>query len=41
LIKLFETGRCHLAGMDLLYIVMDYAPENLAQFLPDRALSPA
>src|ERR1700693_5068382 len=41
LIKLFETGRCHLAGMDLLYIVMDYAQENLAQFLPDRALSPA
>jgi TonB family protein len=41
LIKLFETGRCHLAGMDLLYVVMEYAQENLAQFLPERALSPA
>jgi TonB family protein len=27
--------------MDLLYVVMEYAPENLAQFLPERALSPA
>jgi TonB family protein len=41
LIRLFESGRCHLAGMDLLYVVMEYAPENLAQFLPERALSPA
>jgi TonB family protein len=41
LIKLFETGRCQLAGMDLLYVVMEYAEENLAQFLPQRALNPA
>ncbi len=41
LIKLFENGRCQLAGMDLLYVVMEYAQENLAQFLPERALSPA
>jgi TonB family protein len=41
LIKLFEHGRCRLAGMDLLYVVMEYAQENLAQFLPERALSPA
>jgi TonB family protein len=41
LIKLFETGRCQLAGMDLLYVVMEFAPENLAEFLPQRALSPA
>ena len=41
LIRLFESGRCHLAGMDLLYVVMEYAPENLAQFLPERALTPA
>jgi TonB family protein len=40
LIKLFESGRCQLAGMDLLYVVMEYASENLAQFLPNRALSP-
>jgi TonB family protein len=41
LIRLFENGRCQLAGMDLLYVVMEYAQENLAQFLPERALSPA
>ena len=41
LIKLYESGRCHLAGIDLLYVVMEHASENLAQFLPQRALSPA
>jgi TonB family protein len=40
LIKLFENGRCQLAGMDVLYVVMELAQENLAQFLPHRALSP-
>jgi TonB family protein len=41
LIRLFETGRCQLAGMNLLYVVMEYADENLAQFLPHRPLAPA
>jgi TonB family protein len=41
LIKLFESGRCRLAEMDLLYVVMEFAAENLAEFLPQRALSPA
>lgn len=40
LIRIFESGRCTVAGMDLLYVVVDYVEENLAQFLPDRALSP-
>jgi TonB family protein len=40
LIKLFESGRCQLTGMDLLYVVMEYASENLAEFLPQRALGP-
>ena len=40
LIRLFETGRCHLAGMDLLYVVMEYTSENLAHFLPQRPLTP-
>jgi TonB family protein len=40
LIKLFESGRCKLADMDLLYVVMEFASENLAQFLPQRALTP-
>src|ERR1700753_2497773 len=39
LIKVFECGRCQLAGMDLLYVVMDFAQENLAEFLPQRALA--
>ncbi len=39
LITLFESGRCQLAGMDLLYVVMEFAQENLAQFLPHRPLS--
>jgi TonB family protein len=39
LIKVFECGRCQLAGMDLLYVVTDFAQENLAEFLPQRALS--
>ena len=40
LLKLFDTGRCQLAGMDLLYVVTECAEESLAQFLPQRALSP-
>ncbi|HUE42235.1 MAG TPA: TonB family protein [Candidatus Sulfotelmatobacter sp.] len=39
LIKVFECGRCQLAGLDLLYVVTDFAQENLAEFLPQRALS--
>src|SRR6201994_446050 len=39
-IRVFESGRCQLAGMDLLYVVTEFAQENLAEFLPQRALSP-
>jgi TonB family protein len=39
LIKVFESGRCQLAGMDLLYVVTEFAQENLAEFLPQRPLS--
>ena len=41
LIRIFQTGRCGLAGRDLLFLLMEYAEESLAQILPDRALSPA
>jgi len=41
LIRLFEMGRCQLGGRALLYLVMEYAPENLAQILPERPLTPA
>src|ERR1700743_2784755 len=39
LIKLYESGRCQLAGLDLLYVVMEQTQENLGEFLPQRALS--
>ncbi len=39
LICVFETGRCDLDGTELLYVVEEYAEENLAQILPDRALT--
>jgi TonB family protein len=39
LIRIFESGSCTVAGMDLLYVVVDYVEENLAQFLPERPLS--
>ena len=41
LIRLFETGRCQLGGSHYLYVVMDYAEQNLAQLLLHRALSAA
>jgi TonB family protein len=41
LLRLFETGSCQLDNVVLLYVVMEYAEENLAQILPQRALTPA
>jgi TonB family protein len=41
LLKLFDCGQCHLNNLDLLYVVIEYAPEDLSQVLPERALSPA
>lgn len=39
LIRLFESGRCRLGTADLIYVVMEYAEENLAEILPQRALT--
>jgi TonB family protein len=39
LISIFEAGRCELDGADLLYVVEEYADENLSQILPERALT--
>jgi TonB family protein len=39
LIRVFEAGRCNFDGTALLYVVEDYAEENLAQILPERALT--
>src|SRR6266404_563860 len=41
LLRTFESGRCHLSNFELLYVVMEYAEENLSQFLPQRPLTPA
>jgi TonB family protein len=39
LIRIFQMGRCHLDDMELVYIVMEYAEENLSQVLPQRPLT--
>ncbi len=41
LIRLFQMGRCQLGNMGLLYVVMEYAEEDLSQILPHRPLTPA
>ena len=40
-LRLYQGGRCRLADMDLLYVVMEYAEEDLSQVLPQRPLTPA
>jgi TonB family protein len=37
-IRIFESGRCELGGTDFLYVLMEYAEEDLSQILPQRAL---
>jgi TonB family protein len=41
LLRIFDSGRCRLGDFDLLYVVMEFAEENLSQFLPQRPLTPA
>lgn len=40
LIGILGMGRCWLEGVDLLYVVMERADEDLAEILPKRALTP-
>ena len=40
LIRLYECGRGTIDGTRLLYVVMEYAEENLAEILPLRPLAP-
>jgi TonB family protein len=40
LLALFERGRCELGDARMLYLVMEYAEENLSQVLPQRPLTP-
>lgn len=39
LVRIFEVGRCWLAGNELVLIVSECAEENLSEVLPRRALS--
>jgi len=39
LIRVFQTGRCRLDTTDLIFAVMEYAEENLAQIVPERRLT--
>ena len=41
LISIYEMGRFELRGTPIVYLVMECAEENLAQILPERALTPA
>jgi serine/threonine protein kinase len=38
LLRIYASGRCKIEDMDLLYVAMEHAEENLAQVLPQRAL---
>ncbi len=41
LIRIYEAGRWRLDKTPLLYVVMEYAEEDLSQILPQRPLAPA
>jgi len=40
LLRIFRTGRCQIDDTTCIYVVMEYAEENLAQVVPARRLSP-
>src|SRR5437899_443663 len=37
LLRMFGMGRCELGNTELVYLVMEYAEENLSQILPHRS----
>jgi len=39
LIRIFETGQCQVGELHCLYALMEYADQNLAQLLKQRALA--
>jgi len=41
LIRIYQTGRCQIDDAKFVYVVMEYAEENLSQILPHRALTEA
>ena len=40
LLRLSQMGRCEMDNVALLYLVMEFADENLSQILPQRLLTP-
>ncbi|TLY61365.1 MAG: hypothetical protein E6K52_08095, partial [Gammaproteobacteria bacterium] len=40
LIRVLETGRCQLGGLQFVFVVMEYAEQTLSQILLHRALTP-
>jgi TonB family protein len=41
LIQLFAADRCELDNQEFLFVLMEYAEEELSQVLPQRALTPS
>jgi len=41
LVSLLQSGRCMFQNTDMLYVVMEFQEENLAQILPQRPLTPS
>jgi len=41
LMRIYDAGRCRVDGTPLLYVVMEYAEEDLSQILPQRPLAPS
>lgn len=39
LLRIFQAGRCEFDGVQLLYVVMEYAEENLSEILLQRRLN--
>jgi TonB family protein len=39
LLRILDIGRCRLENRDRLFVVMEYAEEDLSQILPERALT--
>lgn len=39
LLRVYTSGKCEISGVPLLYAVEEFAEENLAQVLPQRALT--
>ena len=40
LLRLFERGHSRINDIPVLYVVMEYASENLSEVIPDRPLTP-